>query len=141
MDAIITRWTQAPNWAKITTFIALPTAGFVTARFVDEYQEWLKLGPGGLPYGITGYLANVMITALLARSDTKSIDVYDRPEKFSSDWKMATAEEKTIARKSFLNSSLSERKGARASAFHYCAPQREKNADEYIDPELARVSI
>ena len=140
MDAIATRWSQAPNWAKLTALMALPTAGFLSARAMDDYRRWLNLGPGGLPHDIRGYLITMLITALLARSDTKSLDMYDRPEKFSSGWKQASSEEKANAQKSFLNSCLPERNGPRAAAIQYCAPQREKNADEYIDPDLAKVS-
>lgn len=140
MDGVIAQWNQAPNWAKVTTFVALPAAGFITAQFVDGYRSWLNLGPGGLPYDIRGYLITLLGTALFARSDTKSLGMYEQPEKYSAQWKQASSAEKKNAGKSFLQGSLPERKGPRAAAIHYCAPQREKNADEYIDPELAKVS-
>lgn len=140
MESIAAQWNQAPNWAKTTTFIALPAAGFVTARFIDGYQAWLNLGPGGLPYNVTGYLLTLLGTALFARSDTKSLGMYERPEKYMASWKQASSAEKKNVEKTFLQGSLPEREGPRAAAIHYAAPQREKNADEYIDPDLAKVS-
>ena len=80
-----------------------------------------------------------MCTAMLSFKDTIALDMYEKPEKYASGWKEATDDEKTKARKSFLNGSLPQRQGPRAKALHFCAPQRERSIDTYIDPDLKQV--
>ena len=128
-----------PSWAKVITLAALPAAGFGAARFIDEYRAWLALGPGGLPYTVTGFLINLLMTTLIAKKDTKSLEVYDRPEK-SAGWDQSTYDEKTKAKRSYLNGNLPQRSGPESKALHWTAPQRERTVDQYLDPKVKEVS-
>ena len=133
-------FSTTPNWIKLVTFAGLPAAGFGLARFLDGYQDWLRLGPGGLPYNTTGFLVNLLLTALLAKRETKSLEVYSHPEK-SPGWDQSTNDEKTKAKRSFLNDSLPHRSAPESEALHWVAPQREWPADQYMDPKLKEVSL
>ena len=141
MDYVTEQIARAPHWAKVTTLVALPaaSAGYILARFLDEYRGWLELGPGGLPFGIQGYMINLLVTSWFARNETTSLGLYSQPEKYAVGWKQASSEEKANAQKSFLKGSLPQREGPRSKSIHYCAPQREKNLDTYHDPEIREV--
>lgn len=140
LAALDTRLSQTPAWAKLVTLAALPVSGYLTANFVHAYQGWLAMGPGGLPYGFTGYLANVLLTGVFAMNETKSLGVYDKPQKHASGWKDASDDEKANVQKSFLDQALSPREGPEAKSIVYNAPQRERYAHEYIATEIRDVS-
>lgn len=125
--------------ANAATLVALPTAGYLITRFFDEYQGWLNMGRGGLPYNFYGYCINLYLTFRFGRRDTISLGLYERPDIYSPAWKKASQQEQTNAQKSWLPTPLPVRPGPRSRAIHYCAPQREKNAGEYLDPDLKQV--
>ncbi|KAB5518020.1 hypothetical protein GE09DRAFT_1195592 [Coniochaeta sp. 2T2.1] len=137
VDSVVAQIGQDNSyWTKAAVWLSLPTAGYLTARFVDEYQGWLRMGRGGLPYNFYGYCYNLYLTFRFGRRDTMSTYFYDRPDRYSPAWDNATREERLNAQKSWLPAPLPVRPGPRSRAIHYCAPQREKNAGEYLDPEL-----
>ncbi|KAJ4226929.1 hypothetical protein NW757_014234, partial [Fusarium falciforme] len=129
---------QESHWVKTATVVAFPAAaaGYLTARFIDEYEGWLRMGRGGLPYNLYGYCLNLYLTFRFGRSDTMSLYFYDRPDKYSPAWKKATQLEQLNAQRSWLDAPLPVRPAPRSKAIHYCAPQRERNANEYLDPDL-----
>lgn len=139
MQSLISQFSRAPNWIKILILTALPPAGYFSARVVDDYKGWLALGPGGLPYSLRGYLLNVLITAGAARKDTKSLGMYDRPEKYSIGWKQSSDDERARGRVSFLREPLPSRSGRAVRALPYTVPHRQKNLDHDDDPELKEV--
>ena len=87
-----------------------------------------------------GFTINLLMTALMAKNETKSLEVYNRPEK-SAGWDQSTDEEKTKAKRSFLNGNLHQRSAPASKALHFVAPQRERSVDQYLDPKLNEVSI
>ena len=133
-------WEPTSSRVAIATIVLPSILGFLTVRFIRQYQRWLRRGRGGLPYNIIGYLTNLLITVLLAKSETKLLLLYDQPKMFAPSWNAASDEEKAKAQRSHLKEPLAERNGPEANAIHYCAPQREKNVDEYFDPEVKKVS-
>ena len=139
MDSL-SLWTRRQDWPKIATYLVLPTAGYLTARFLDGYHRWLELGAGGLPHDIRGYLVNLLLTATVAWKETKSLNFYERPEKNAAGWSKASEKEKMNARKSFLKGSLAERSGVKSKAIEFCAPQRERNEGVWVDGEVKEVS-
>jgi hypothetical protein len=141
MESLNEQWSRIPGWAQVATLIALPATGYIAARIRDEYQGWLNLGPGGLPYSLKGFVTNLFVTAVFARNDTKSTELYDRPDKHAVGWKEATSDERARAGKSFLQRPLPQRLGPPSESIHYCAPQRQRNANEYFDSELKKVSL
>lgn len=128
-------------WAKAATLVALPAAGYLTACFIHEYQGWLKMGQGGLPYNLYGYCMNLYLTFRFGRRDTMSLGLYERPDSYSPAWRKASQEEQMNAHKLWLITPLPVRAAPRSRAIHYCAPQREKNANEYLDPDLKQVIV
>lgn len=141
VDSVFAQVCRETYWAKAATLVALPAAGYLTARFIDEYQGWLNMGQGGLPYNFYGYCVNLYLTFRFGRRDTMSLSLYDRPDNNSPAWKKASQQEQMNAQKSWLATPLPVRAGPRSRAIHYCAPQREKNANEYLDPELKEVIV
>ena len=97
------------------------------------------MGPGGLPYSIKGYLLNLYVTLSMAYSDTKTLMFYERPETYSSQWRLASDAERSASRKSFLKARLSHRFGPQTRALAFAIPQRQNNADVKMDDELRRV--
>ncbi len=93
-------------WAKAAALAALPAAGFITARFIDEYQGWLRMGRGGLPYNLYGYCLNLYLTFRFGRRDTLSGDLYERPDRYSPAWKNASRDEQVNAQRSWLATEL-----------------------------------
>ena len=98
-------------WTRAQALTALPATGYALARFQDEYRDWLRLGPGGLPPDIRGFIVTLLLTGVLAKSETKSLAMYDRPEKHVTDWNKATEDEKRNAKKSFMKAPLPQREG------------------------------
>jgi hypothetical protein len=141
VDFLFAKVFQESGWAKTAALLALPTTGYLTARFIDEYHGWLKMGRGGLPYNFYGYCINLYLTFRFGRRDTMSLSLYERPDKYSPAWNKASREEQMNAQKSWLTTPLPVRQGPRSRAIHYCAPQREKNVTEYLDPDLKQVII
>lgn len=144
LNLLSSLWAQVCRdtyWVKAAALIALPAAGYLAARFIEEYQGWLRMGRGGLPYNLYGYFLNLYLTFRFGHRDTMSLARYGRPDRYSPLWSKATKEEKINAQKSWLPTTLSVRPGPRSRAIHYCAPQRERNAHEYIDPELKQVNV
>lgn len=143
MDILTQQWTSAPVWIKFVTLAALPTTGYAIARFLDEYRDWRNVGPGGLPYNIRGFVMNLLLTGVLAKKETKSLEMYGQPEKYATGWKQATEDERKKAKQSFLKTPLRQREGRESNAMHFVAPQRERNIDDlkYIELELMEVSI
>lgn len=142
MDALTQQWNSAPTWAKIVTLAALPVTGYATARFFDEYRDWKAVGPGGLPRNIGGFIVTLLMAGVLAKKETKSLDMYDRPEKYSSAWKKLSEEEKARAKTSYLKAPLEQRRGKESNALHFVAPQRERNVEDlkFVDPKIQEVS-
>ena len=140
MDTLSKQWAQRPDLTKYATLLALPAAGYLAARILDDYNGWFDLGPGGLPYNIKGYLLNLFVTARYARA-TDTVDVYERPEKHVTSWNEASEQEKANANTSFLSEALPQRAEPRARALHYSIPQRERNFGEYVDPAVKKVSL
>ena len=143
MDSLTQQWTSAPVWIKFVALAALPTTGYAIGRFMDEYQDWLNVGPGGLPYNIRGFMMNLLLTGTLAKNETKSLEMYQQPEKHASGWRQATEDERRKAQQSFLKTALAHREGKESNAMHFVAPQRERNIDDlkYIDPEVMGVKF
>lgn len=139
LDSILAPWTRSPSWVKLATLLALPTAGFLYARVLDDYREWFAQGAGGLPHNAIGYFENLLLTALVSHRDTKALALYDRPASSDAAWSKASEHEKKLAQTSFLKTPLPQREGPRAEAFHHCAPQREKLLGAYFDPEVKKV--
>ena len=79
------------------------------------------------------------MTAFFSYKETTSLAIYDKPEKNAGGWKKASEAEKANVQKSFLKGGLEEREGPRAASIYHVAPQREKNAGEWIDPEVRKV--
>lgn len=50
---------------------ALPLAAYS----ITNYCEWLRIGPGGLPYNLVGWLCNVLMRPL-SRSDVRAVAPY-----------------------------------------------------------------
>lgn len=54
--------------------------GFIGAaciyRGVDSYRRWLELGPGGVPYNVTGWLMNILARPF-ARFDVRVVAPYN----------------------------------------------------------------
>lgn len=88
-------------------------------------------------------MMNLLMTATLARKDTKSLGMYKHPEKYSPGWKQASDEEKAKAKQSYLKGELKKREGKESNALYFVAPQRETNADniKYFDPELQKAYL
>lgn len=141
MDSMNKQLSSIPNWAKVTAFASVPAAaGFAAARFIDGYHSWLSLGPGGLPSNIKGFLINLILTFSIAQRDTKSLDVYDRPDK-TAGWKESTDEEKSKGKQPYLEGELPPRTGPESFAVHWVAPQRELKLNQYSDPKVKEVRL
>jgi hypothetical protein len=141
MNALGEQLGRYTSWSGTIAIVTAALAGYSLARAKDEYEGWLALGPGGLPHDFRGYVANILLTATFAKSETRSLQMYDAPAKNATGWKDATSEEKTMATRSFLKDPLVRRTGPQSSSKPYCAPQREHNADVYIDPKIREVSL
>jgi hypothetical protein len=143
MDALSQQWASAPSWAKLVTLAALPATGYAIARFLDEYRDWRAVGPGGLPYNVRGFIMNLLLTGIIARKETKSLGMYDQPEKYAAGWKQTSDEEKRKAKQSFLKAPLKQREGVESNALHFVAPQRERNMDDlkFVDPAIQEVRL
>lgn len=142
MDILTQQWNSAPTWAKLVTLSALPLTGYVLARFQDEYNSWLTVGPGGLPRDLRGFLVHLLLAGTIAKKETKSLGVYDRPEKHAKGWKQLNEEEKAREMKSYLKAPLKRREGKESNALHFVAPQRERKVDDlkFLDPTIQEVS-
>jgi hypothetical protein len=142
MDALTQQWTSTPTWAKVITLAAFPATGYAIARFLDEYRDWRAVGPGGLPHNVRGFLMNLLLASILAKKETKSLEVYDQPEKNANGWKHLSDEEKAKAKKSYFKTPLEQRKGKESKALHFVAPQRERKIEDlkFVDPAVQEVS-
>lgn len=142
MDALTQQWNSAPTWAKLVSLSALPLTGYALARLQDEYTSWLAVGPGGLPRDLRGFLAHLLLAGTIAKKETKSLGVYEQPEKHARGWKQLSGEEKVREMKSYLKAPLKQRRGKESNALHFVAPQRERNVDDlkFLDPAIQEVS-
>ena len=141
METLNEKWSSILGVAtKLLLVIVVPAVGFRIARFWNDYQAWLDMGPGGMPHNVLGFSVNLLLTGLFARKETKSLQLYDQPEKYAIGWERANEEEKTEARKSFLRTPLPQRAGPESKSLRFNAPQREKYIDEYFDPNLTEVN-
>ena len=82
------------------------------------------------------------MTGALAKKETKSLGVYDQPEKNAKGWKQLSDEEKARAKKSYLKAPLEQRKGEESNALHFVVPQRERNIEDlkFVEPAVQEVS-
>lgn len=80
-----------------------------------------------------------LVTMLLAKNNTTSLDFYDHPGSFKP-YNTASPSEQAEVLVSILGS-LPQRGGIRARAIAFIIPQREKNASESGDQEVREVSI
>ncbi|KAF2801478.1 uncharacterized protein BDZ99DRAFT_469663 [Mytilinidion resinicola] len=91
-----------------------------------SYRGWLRLGPGGLPYNLYGWLLNVS-AHLIARSDTQEPAPYN-PEHLASLYGSS-------GNKSFFHGkALLSRSGSRPDVPSFVAPQRQMT--EQATPEM-----
>lgn len=103
---------------------------------IEDYKKWRAMGEGGTAPNWAGYLSCISAEKTTAFKDTIRPDVYRRPEKYATGWSKATRAQRAAAEKSFLKESLPQREGPRSRAKRYVYPQRERNAAEYLDPEI-----
>lgn len=99
------------------------------------------MGEGGSSPTWSGYLSSISAEKAMAFKDTLSPDIYSKPEKYATGWKQASAAQKAATTKAFLKEPLPQRAGERSRAKRYVFPQREKNADEYLDPGVQEVCM
>lgn len=107
---------------------------------LEDYKKWRAMGEGGTAPNWAGYLSCISAEKTMAFEDTISPDMYKKPEKYATGWSKATPGQKAAAQRSFLTEPLPQREGPRSRAKRYVYPQREKNATEYQDPEIKKVS-
>ena len=119
LDALIGQWSYSFNWTNLVIFVALPTTGFLTARYTNNHRGYLFWGPGGLPSSQKGHINNLS-NNLLASNDTRSLDRYSDHSKYAIGCKQASENKKSPAQKSFLTEPLKQR---------------------VVDPEVKDVSI
>lgn len=106
---------------------------------IEDYKKWRAMGEGGTPPNLAGYLSCISAEKTMAFKDTISPDIYRRPEKYATGWLKATPSQKAASQRSFLKEPLPEREGPRSRAKRYVYHQREKNAAEYLEPEIQEV--
>ena len=111
------------------------------SNMFEDYKVWRAMGQGGTSPTWSSYLSCISAEEMIAFKDTLSLDIYAKPQKYASGWSKASETQKAAANKSFLKEPLPAREGPRSRAKRYVYPQREKNADEYVDPEVKRVRL
>ncbi|KAI0126911.1 hypothetical protein BJ170DRAFT_423522 [Xylariales sp. AK1849] len=119
---------------RIITGLAVVAGGIPLLSYsVSCYRGWLKLGKGGPPYNVIGWLANTLMH-LIARSDTKIPAPY-KLEKLETIYGPAGKE-------SYFDDKLppTQRAGARPDVPTYVAPQRQMT-DQVTTEMLHRMEI
>jgi hypothetical protein len=111
------------------------------SNMFEDYKAWRAMGEGGTSPTWSGYLSCISAEKMIAFKDTLSPEIYAKPHKYATGWSKASETQKAAANKSFLKEPLPVREGARSRAKKYVYPQREKNADEHVDPEVKKVSL
>ena len=101
-------------FSTVTTGLSLPLIYFTWS----DYQNWLKLGPGGLPYNFFGYLISALLRPLKAsRFDTSFISNARILKKIG-----------LVGERAFLkDEDVPERKGPRPEVGKWILPQRQLN--------------
>lgn len=106
---------------------------------IEDYKNWRAMGEGGTAPNWAGYLSCISAEKSMAFKDTIGPEMYRRPEKYATGWSKASPSQKAASQRSFLKDPLPQREGPRSRAKRYVYPQRERNAAEYLDPEIKEV--
>jgi len=83
---------------------------------VRNYQSWIALGAGGLPYNPVGW-TGAWIIKMFSKRDVLSTECYDDPE--------VIARSGDYARESFLKGGLERREGERPKIAGFVVPHRQ----------------
>ncbi|GIZ39140.1 hypothetical protein CKM354_000253100 [Cercospora kikuchii] len=105
-------------------------------ELLEEYQQWLALGEGGIAYNWEGFMICKHFEKTMARDDTTDISLYDSPEVHAPGWEESAGTHREAAQTSFLSRPLPERDSPRARAKPFIFPQRERNEKEPQDEQI-----
>lgn len=143
--------TRSPTLLNLPSIKTSSHKKFLNSRFMtstppsdemlDDYHQWKAMGKGGSSHTWAGYLSSLSAEKTMAHKDTLGSGVYHEPEKHATGWPEASETQRLAVQRSYLSSPLPSRAGPRSRAKRYVYPQRERNAAEFIDPQIKEVSL
>ncbi|EMC96783.1 hypothetical protein BAUCODRAFT_489853 [Baudoinia panamericana UAMH 10762] len=132
---LIQQWTSTSIWTKAASILAFPLGYYFYLDIKSRYHYWLSLGPGGLPNDFRGYMIQGFLH-YVSTLDTKSVECYDRPERYVKGWKQASESRRAGLMKSYFKEPVPRRRGRKGRAMDFVAPQREFKAGEWRAPHV-----
>ena len=103
----------------LSTFVAI-----FLGICIHDYIGWLRLGPGGLPHSLHGWLRQWHLQLTLARRDTVSVHIY------ATDLASLSVGEGEKARaKTRYVKSIPQRTGSRPKVAHWVVPHRQAGSE------------